>query len=56
MHGCREVWSSNGSVLVFEVGISFLVFLKVGLVLSISILKYCDIGISMQYFSTFALF
>jgi len=43
-------------VSVFEVGICFSVFLEVGLVFGIDISKYCDIGIGIRYFSTFALF
>ena len=47
---------SNGAVLIFEVSIGFPVFLKVSSICGIAISKYCDIGIGVQYFSTFALF
>jgi len=43
-------------VSVFEVGIGFSVFLKVGSVFGIGISKYRDVGISIRYFPTFALF
>jgi len=50
---------SNGLVSVFEVGIGFRhfsVFLKVGLVFGIGILKYRDIDVGIRYFFTFQLF
>jgi len=38
-------------VSIFEVGIGFSVFFKVGSVLGIDISKYRDIGIGIRYFS-----
>jgi hypothetical protein len=50
--GCKWLYSSHGSVSVFQVGIGFLYgFLKVGSVFGVGFREYRDIGIGFSLVS-----